>query len=113
MIAKRILPSLTALQYFEASVRHMSFTRAARELNVTQSAVSEGRIRFVVMTFSNRLLLNHRLSFRAKMDHNYHYRNEKDASSTGGFVCGGSPDHSNTAWIGRAGRPVPGPKEVA
>lgn len=40
MTTKRILPSLTALQYFEASVRHMSFTRAARELNVTQSAVS-------------------------------------------------------------------------
>ncbi len=40
MTSKRILPSLTALQYFEASVRHMSFTRAARELNVTQSAVS-------------------------------------------------------------------------
>jgi len=40
MTTKRILPSLTALQFFEASVRHMSFTRAARELNVTQSAVS-------------------------------------------------------------------------
>jgi len=37
---KRVLPSLTSLQCFEAAVRHMSFTRAARELNVTQSAVS-------------------------------------------------------------------------
>lgn len=36
----RILPSLTALQCFEAAVRHLSFTRAAQELNVTQSAVS-------------------------------------------------------------------------
>jgi DNA-binding transcriptional LysR family regulator len=36
----RILPSLKALVFFEAAVRHMSFTRAARELNVTQSAVS-------------------------------------------------------------------------
>lgn len=36
----RILPSLTALQCFDAAVRHMSFTRAALELNVTQSAVS-------------------------------------------------------------------------
>ncbi len=36
----RILPSLTALQCFDAAVRHLSFTRAARELNVTQSAVS-------------------------------------------------------------------------
>jgi len=40
MTTRRILPSLTALQFFDASVRHMSFTRAARELNVTQSAVS-------------------------------------------------------------------------
>lgn len=36
----RILPSLTALQCFDAAVRHMSFTRAARDLSVTQSAVS-------------------------------------------------------------------------
>lgn len=36
----RILPSLTALLCFEAAVRHLSFTRAAQELNVTQSAVS-------------------------------------------------------------------------
>jgi LysR family transcriptional regulator, glycine cleavage system transcriptional activator len=40
MTTKRILPSLTALQFFDAAVRHLSFTRAARELNVTQSAVS-------------------------------------------------------------------------
>jgi LysR family glycine cleavage system transcriptional activator len=37
---RRILPSLTALQCFDASARHLSFTRAARELHVTQSAVS-------------------------------------------------------------------------
>jgi LysR family glycine cleavage system transcriptional activator len=34
------LPSLNALQMFEAAARHLSFTRAARELNVTQTAVS-------------------------------------------------------------------------
>ena len=34
------LPSLTALQAFEAALRHQSFTRAARELHVTQGAVS-------------------------------------------------------------------------
>lgn len=37
---RRILPSLTALQCFDAAVRHVSFTRAAEELNLTQSAVS-------------------------------------------------------------------------
>lgn len=36
----RNLPSPTALRSFEASARHLSFTRAARELFVTQSAVS-------------------------------------------------------------------------
>jgi len=34
------LPSLTALRTFEAAARHLSFTRAAQELNLTQSAVS-------------------------------------------------------------------------
>ena len=37
---RRVMPSLTALQFFDAAVRHMSFTRAAADLNVTQSAVS-------------------------------------------------------------------------
>lgn len=34
------LPSLNAVRYFEAAARHMSFTAAAQELNVTQGAVS-------------------------------------------------------------------------
>lgn len=34
------LPSLNALQAFEAAARHQSFTRAAAELGVTQTAVS-------------------------------------------------------------------------
>lgn len=36
----RLLPSLNALRTFEAVARHGSFTRAAQELNVTQSAAS-------------------------------------------------------------------------
>jgi LysR family transcriptional regulator, glycine cleavage system transcriptional activator len=35
-----LLPSLNGLRAFEAAARHMSFTRAANELNVTQTAVS-------------------------------------------------------------------------
>ncbi|MBL8707706.1 MAG: transcriptional regulator GcvA [Rhodospirillaceae bacterium] len=38
---RRVLPSLPALTVFEASARHTSFTRAAEELNLTQSAVSK------------------------------------------------------------------------
>jgi LysR family glycine cleavage system transcriptional activator len=34
------LPSLSALRTFEAAARHLSFTKAAVELNLTQSAVS-------------------------------------------------------------------------
>ncbi len=37
---KRWLPSLNGLRAFEAVARHQSFTRAAEELNVTQTAVS-------------------------------------------------------------------------
>ncbi len=37
---RRICPSLTGLQCFEAAARHGSFTRAAAELCVTQGAVS-------------------------------------------------------------------------
>lgn len=36
----RDLPSLTALRAFEAAARHLSFTRAAVELHVTQAAIS-------------------------------------------------------------------------
>ncbi|MCC2596308.1 LysR family transcriptional regulator [Pusillimonas sp. MFBS29] len=37
---KKICPSITELQAFEASARHASFTKAASELFVTQGAVS-------------------------------------------------------------------------
>ena len=36
----RRLPSLNALRAFEAAARHLSFTRAAQELHVTQAAIS-------------------------------------------------------------------------
>ena len=35
-------PSLSAVAAFEAAARHQSFTAAARELNLTQSAISHG-----------------------------------------------------------------------
>ncbi|WP_135080393.1 LysR substrate-binding domain-containing protein [Terasakiella sp. SH-1] len=37
---RRHLPTYTSLLCFEASARHLNFTRAAEELNLTQSAVS-------------------------------------------------------------------------
>lgn len=38
---KRRLPPLTWLRAFEASARHLSFTHAAEELNLTQAAISK------------------------------------------------------------------------
>lgn len=37
---RRYLPSLSALQAFESAGRHMSFTKAAEDLSITQSGVS-------------------------------------------------------------------------
>lgn len=39
-MAKNAIPPLTALRAFEAAARHLSFRRAAEELNITQSAIS-------------------------------------------------------------------------
>lgn len=41
LIRARHLPSTTTLQCFEAAARHLSFTRAAEELHMTQSAISK------------------------------------------------------------------------
>ena len=38
---KRLMPSMMALQSFDAVARHMSITRAAEELHMTQSAISK------------------------------------------------------------------------
>ncbi|URN90282.1 MAG: LysR substrate-binding domain-containing protein [Pseudomonas protegens] len=40
-MSRRLAPSIMALQCFEASARHLSFTRASEELHLTQSAVSK------------------------------------------------------------------------
>ncbi|MDZ4759785.1 MAG: transcriptional regulator GcvA [Alphaproteobacteria bacterium] len=41
MAAEERLPALNALRAFEAAARHLSFTRAAEELNVTPGAISQ------------------------------------------------------------------------
>ncbi len=50
------LPSLDALQTFDAAARHLSFSAAARELHVTQGAVSH-RIRGLEEQLGQRLFL--------------------------------------------------------
>lgn len=41
MLGFRRYPSITSMQCFECAARHLSFTRAAQELHMTQSAVSK------------------------------------------------------------------------
>ena len=59
----RHLPPLNGLRAFEAAARHLSFTRAAEELNVTQAAVShqikglEGRLGMRLFRRLNRALM--------------------------------------------------------
>ena len=59
----RRLPPLNALRAFEAAARHLSFTRAAEELNVTQAAIShqvkglEERLGIILFRRLNRALL--------------------------------------------------------
>lgn len=40
ILSRKLIPDLIAIQAFECAARHASFTRAGRELNLTQSAVS-------------------------------------------------------------------------
>ena len=37
---KRVIPPLLSLRAFEAAARHLSFSKAGEELNVTQGAIS-------------------------------------------------------------------------
>lgn len=59
----RRLPPLNALRAFEAAARHLSFTRAAEELNVTQAAIShqvkalEDRLGLTLFRRLNRALM--------------------------------------------------------
>ncbi|ODT84081.1 MAG: hypothetical protein ABS76_00815 [Pelagibacterium sp. SCN 64-44] len=50
----RQLPHLSYLEAFEAAARHLSFTRAAEELNCTQAAISQ-RVRALEQFFSRPL----------------------------------------------------------
>jgi LysR family glycine cleavage system transcriptional activator len=60
---KRSLPPLNGLRAFEAAARHLSFTEAARELGVTQAAIShqvrglEERLGLKLFVRRNRALL--------------------------------------------------------
>jgi len=58
-LARRFLPSMTYLRAFEAAARAESFTAAAKELSLTQSAVSR-QIRLLEETLGSPLFLRER-----------------------------------------------------
>jgi LysR family glycine cleavage system transcriptional activator len=63
-MSKRLLPTMGALQCFESAARHLSFTRAAEELFLTQSAVSKQVAQLESML---QHLLFHRVRRRLKL----------------------------------------------
>ena len=60
---RNFLPSLGALQILEAAARHGSFTRAAEELNITQTAVSH-QIKSLESQLGVRLFIRERNALR-------------------------------------------------
>jgi LysR family transcriptional regulator, glycine cleavage system transcriptional activator len=70
---KRKLPPLLALRAFEVVARHLSFTRAAEELNVTQAAVSR-QIRLLEAHLQRKLFLRltRKIEFTAEGQTYYH-----------------------------------------
>src|ERR1700730_17555685 len=55
-VPKTLLPSCQSLRVFEAAVRHLSFTRAAEEIHLTQGAVSQ-QIKLLEDRLQTRLFL--------------------------------------------------------
>lgn len=62
-IPRRFLPSMSLLVAFEAAARHASFTAAAVELNLTQSAVSR-QIRHLEQVLGSDLFIRERQTVR-------------------------------------------------
>ncbi|MBP2315911.1 LysR family transcriptional regulator [Azospirillum soli] len=62
-IVRRFLPSMSLLSAFEAAARHQSFTAAAAELNLTQSAVSR-QIRALEDMLGSELFVRERQTVR-------------------------------------------------
>lgn len=62
-IPRRFLPSMSLLTAFEAAARHESFTMAAEELSVSQSAVSR-QIRLLEEQIGNQLFIREKQAVR-------------------------------------------------
>lgn len=61
------MPPLNALRAFEAAGRHMSFARAAQELNVTPAAVSQ-QIKNLELYLQTQLFIRHKRTLKLSRD---------------------------------------------
>jgi LysR family glycine cleavage system transcriptional activator len=64
---RKLLPSTMSLRAFEATARHLSFTRAAAELNLTQTAISH-QIRNLEKLLGIRLFMRERNTIRLSQE---------------------------------------------
>ncbi|GBR69268.1 LysR family transcriptional regulator [Gluconobacter kanchanaburiensis] len=77
-LARRFLPSTTLLCSFEAAARHQSFTAAAEELKLTQSAVSR-HIRALESHLGSTLFLRDRQTVRLTKAGEHYVREIREA----------------------------------
>ncbi len=71
-------PPLNALRAFEATARHLSFTKAARELNVTQGAVSR-HVAGLERSLDTKLFLRHYRAIELTAKGEAYFRALRDA----------------------------------
>jgi LysR family glycine cleavage system transcriptional activator len=74
----RRLPPLSALRAFEATARHMSFTKAAREFNVSQGAISR-HVATLERLLGSKLFLRHHRAIELTSKGEAYFRALRDA----------------------------------
>jgi LysR family glycine cleavage system transcriptional activator len=74
----RRLPPLSALRAFEATARHMSFTKAAREFNVSQGAISR-HVATLERLLGSKLFLRHHRAIELTAKGEAYFRALRDA----------------------------------
>src|SRR5690349_2014630 len=74
----RRLPPLNAIRAFEATARHLSFTKAAKELFVTQGAVSR-HVAALERELATKLFLRHHRAIELTVKGEVYFRALRDA----------------------------------
>ena len=100
-VARRFLPSMSSLCAFEAAARHESFSTAAAELSLTQSAVSR-QVRVLEESLGSALFLRERQTVRLTAAGEVYAREIRDALT-----------HISTATLGFRVNPKGGTLNLA